>query len=42
MKTLIDNILRSRVSYLLATALLTYIFWWSGLNKVLLYPLAIP
>ena len=35
MKTLIDNVLRSRVSYLLATALLTYIFWWSGLNKVL-------
>ena len=35
MKTLIDNVLRSRASYLLATALLTYIFWWSGLNKVL-------
>ena len=35
MKTLIDNVLRSRVSYLLATALLTYIFWWSGLSKVL-------
>ena len=35
MKTLIDTVLRSRVSYLLATALLTYIFWWSGLNKLL-------
>ena len=35
MKTLIDNVLRSRVSYLLATTLLTYIFWWSGLSKVL-------
>ena len=31
----IDHLLRSRLCYLLATSLLTYVFWWSGLTKVL-------
>ena len=31
----IDHILRSRLFYLVATSLLTYVFWWSGLTKVL-------
>lgn len=34
MKVLIDTVLRSRLSYLLAASLLTYVFWWSGLNKL--------
>jgi uncharacterized membrane protein YphA (DoxX/SURF4 family) len=41
MHALIDNALRSRPFYLLATALLTYVFWWSGLNKVLDFQTAI-
>ena len=41
MKALIDNVLRSRASYLLATALLTYIFWWSGITKLLDWPGAV-
>lgn len=41
MNALIDSVLRSRFSYLSATALLTYIFWWSGLNKVLDFQAAI-
>ena len=35
MKALIDTVLRARISYVLATALLTYIFWWSGVSKLL-------
>ena len=34
MNHFIQEILRSRLFYLLAILLLTYIFWWSGLNKV--------
>ena len=30
----VDNILRSRSYYWIAVLLLTYIFWWSGLNKI--------
>lgn len=41
MNALIDNMLRSRFFHLLATALLTYIFWWSGLNKVVDFQAAI-
>lgn len=32
---LLNTLLQSRLYYTLATALLTYIFWWSGLHKVL-------
>ena len=31
---MLNPLLQSRVYYTLATALLTYIFWWSGLNKI--------
>ena len=31
---MLNTLLQSRVYYTLATALLTYIFWWSGLNKI--------
>ena len=31
---MLDTLLQSRVYYTLATALLTYIFWWSGLSKI--------
>ncbi len=34
MNHLIQELLRSRVYFVLATLLLTYIFWWSGVNKV--------
>lgn len=34
MNALIDTVLRARLSYLLATCLLTYVFWWSGLSKL--------
>ncbi|QTC00160.1 DoxX family protein [Alcaligenes sp. SORT26] len=34
MNHLIQEILRSRMFYVLATLLLTYIFWWSGLSKI--------
>lgn len=34
MNHVIQELLRSRVYYLLATLLLTYIFWWSCLNKI--------
>ena len=37
----LDHILRSRFSYLLATSLLTYVFWWSGLTKILDFQAAI-
>ena len=37
----LDNILRSRFFYLLATSLLTYVFWWSGLTKILDFQAAI-
>ena len=35
MSSWINNLLSTRISYVLATATLTYVFWWSGLNKVL-------
>ena len=41
MKLWIDHVLRSRLFYLLATSLLTYVFWWSGLTKVLDFQTAI-
>ena len=31
---MLNTLLQSRVYYTLATALLTYIFWWSGLSKI--------
>lgn len=31
---MLHTVLQSRVYYTLTTALLTYIFWWSGINKV--------
>ena len=31
---MLNPLLQSRVYYTLATALLTYIFWWSGLSKI--------
>ena len=31
---MLNTLLQSRIYYTLATALLTYIFWWSGLNKI--------
>lgn len=34
MNHVIQELLRSRVYFVLATLLLTYIFWWSGVNKV--------
>lgn len=35
MSHIIQELLRSRMYYVLATLLLTYIFWWSGVNKIL-------
>lgn len=32
---MLNTLLQSRGYYTLATALLTYIFWWSGLSKIL-------
>ncbi|SUU81954.1 DoxX family protein [Alcaligenes faecalis] len=34
MNHVIQELLRSRVYFVLATLLLTYIFWWSGVNKI--------
>lgn len=34
MNHVIQELLRSRVYLVLATLLLTYIFWWSGVNKI--------
>ncbi|MEF9948022.1 MAG: DoxX family protein [Comamonas sp.] len=31
---MLSTLLQSRAYYTLATALLTYIFWWSGLSKI--------
>ncbi|WP_370678599.1 DoxX family protein [Comamonas sp. GB3 AK4-5] len=41
MHVLITQLLHSRLLYVLATALLTYVFWWSGVNKALDFPSAV-
>lgn len=41
MLNLLNRLLRSRAFYVLATGALTYIFWWSGLTKLLDWPGAV-
>jgi uncharacterized membrane protein YphA (DoxX/SURF4 family) len=38
---MLNSLLHSRLLYLLATALLTYVFWWSGMKKALDFPSAV-
>ena len=41
MLKLLNRLLHSRAFYVLATGTLTYIFWWSGITKLLDWPGAV-